>query len=134
MILRRLFCFALFCGIAAFDFAVPCSAQQTAAETDLLFTAEVLKMTLFARTEGEKRFCDYVIQKRDDGTIPVWIIYGVYQKAIAKEPSRRFTYFRMGVETLCRREGIVLYPASAQQAAQTSHVPAWVPSLLRRLF
>jgi len=133
--LHRLFRFVLVLGFAAvLTSTAPCAAQQTVTETDKLFTADFLKMMLFARTPEEKWFCDYVIQKRDDGTIPAWIVYGVYQKAVAKERSRRFIYFRTGVETLCRREGIALYPVPASTAAKSaSKTPAWIPSVFRGL-
>ena len=78
-----------------------------------MFTADVLKTTLFAKTIDEKRFCDYVIQKRDDGTIPTRLLYGVYQKAVTKDRGRRFAYFKAGLELVCKREGIVLKPTPA---------------------
>ena len=105
MDLRRLSCFVLI-----FGFAVPCFAQKNDPETNKQFTADVLKATLFAKTADEKRFCDYVIQKRDDGTIPTRFIYGVHRKAIAKDRNRRFAYFKTGLEIVCKQEGIVLYP------------------------
>jgi outer membrane lipoprotein-sorting protein len=111
VIVRRLLCLALVLG-----FVAPCFAQQVPAESDKLFTAEVLKMTLFARTADEKRFCDYVIQKRDDGTIPTQIIYGVYRIAMTKDRGRRFAYFKSGLEFVCKREGITLYPPSVRTA------------------
>ena len=105
MIVRRLLNFVLL-----FGFACPCLAQTTTADIDKLFTADVLKTTLFARTIDEKRFCEYVIQKRDDGTIPTRLIYGAYQKAVIKDRGRRFAYFKTGLELLCKREGIILKP------------------------
>ena len=129
MILRRLLYLTLL-----LVFAAPCSAQQAAVEIDKIFTAEVLKTTLFARTIEERKFCDYVIQKRDDGTLPTRIIYGVHQKAMEKDRARRFTYFKMALETVCKQEGIVLYPAPVRTQSRTSTTPAWIPSLFRGLF
>ena len=105
MTLRRLFCFVLL-----FGFAVPCFAQKDDSETHKRFTAEVLKTTLFAKTADEKRFCDYVIQKRDDGTIPSRLIYGVHRKALTKDRTHRFVYFKAGLEVACKQEGIALNP------------------------
>ena len=103
VVVRRLLCLVLFLG-----FAAPCFSQQTASEPDKLFTADVLKKTLFAKTDGEKKFCDYVIQKRDDGTIPTRIIYGIYRNAMTKDRNRRFFHFKTGLEIICKREGIAL--------------------------
>ena len=116
-------------------FAAPCLAQRSDGETDKLFNADVLISTLFARTAEEKRFCEYVIQRRDEGTIPHRIIYGVYRKAITQERHRRFTYFRAGLEIVCQREGIVLNPNSTRRTPGTaSALPSFVPSILRVLF
>ena len=100
----------LLCCLLLLGFAAPCPAQLKSSETDKMFTADTLKATLFAKTADEKQFCDYVIQKRDDGTIPPRLIYGVYQKAVTKDRSRRFAYFKSGLETLCKREGLLLNP------------------------
>ena len=136
--IRRLFCLVLVLG-----FAAPCLAQGNVADVDIRFTADVLKSTLFARTSEERSFCDYVIQKRDDGTIPSRLIYGVYQKALTKDRNRRFAYFKTGLEILCKREGIVLSPTPAQTSATTptpsfvssAFIPsALLPSPLRGLF
>jgi|GEM_PF-1284040 len=137
VIVRRLFCLALILG-----FIAPCLAQGNVDDGDKYFTADVLQSTLFARTPEEKRFCDYVIQKRDDGTIPSRLIYGIYQKALTKDRNRRFAYFKTGLEILCKREGIVLYPTPAQTSATTptpsfissAFIPSAIPSALRGLF
>ena len=105
MIVRLLFGVALFLSVSAH-----CFAQQSTADIDQRFTAELLKTTLFARTAEEKRFCDYVIQRRDAGTLPTRLIYGAYQMAMTKDRARRFAYFKAALELLCRREGIVLNP------------------------
>jgi len=114
VILRRLFCFVLI-----FGFAVPCFAQKDDPETNKLFTADVLKATLVAKTADERRFCDYVIQKRDDGTIPTRLIYGVHRKALTKDRDRRFAYFKTGLEIVCKREGIVLNPPPVRTSPTT---------------
>ncbi|MCL2004826.1 MAG: hypothetical protein FWG73_01565 [Planctomycetaceae bacterium] len=100
--LRTLFFCVLLVG-----FAMPCSAQS-ANDIDKHFTADILKITLFARTKSERDFCDYVIQKRNDGTLPTQIIYSVHQKAVQKDRSRRFAYFKTALEIVCKREGIRL--------------------------
>jgi hypothetical protein len=100
-------------ALLVLSFAVPCFAQR--ADIDKLLTAEILKVTLYAKTADERRFCEYVIQKRNDGTIPSRLIYGVHQKALTKDKTRRFAYFKIGLEILCAREGIALYPASVQR-------------------
>ena len=124
MIIRRIICLAL-----VFGFAFPCFGftQNNDAEINKQFTADVLKTTLVAKTPDEKKFCDYVIQKRDDGTIPARLIYGVYQKAIAKERDRRFTYFKAGLEIVCKREGIVLNSSSikTQQTKPALSLPSF---------
>jgi len=100
----------LFCCVLVLGFASPCFAQGDMSGIDHRFTADVLKATLFARTIEERRFCDYVIQRRDNGTIPPRLIYGVYQKAMTKDRNRRFIYFKTALEIVCKREGIVLNP------------------------
>ena len=124
--IRRLF-YALF----VLGFAVPCSAQQSGAHSDSRLTAEILKVTLYAKTDDERRFCDYVIQKRNDGTIPTRLIYGVYQKALTKDKARRFAYFRTGLEIMCAREGIVLYPTPVRTSSATSSSALFSPFFLR---
>ena len=99
----------LFYALLVLGFAVPCFAQQRVSDSDKRLTAEILKVTLYAKTDSERRFCDYVIQKRDDGTIPPRLIYGVYQKAMTKDKTRRFAYFKTGLEIMCEREKIPLY-------------------------
>ena len=124
---HRLFCFAFVLG-----FAVPCLAQKNSADDiDQRFTADVLKSTLFARTSDERRFCDYVIQKRDDGTIPTRLIYGVYQKALTKDRYRRFAYFQTGLELVCQREGIALHSTPVRTSPTT---PSFTLPTLRGLF
>jgi hypothetical protein len=108
VILRHLLFFVLFGCSAAAGFA-----QQRGSDIDKLLTADVLKTRLFAKTPEERRFCDYVIQKRDNGTLPPRIIYAVFERAVTKDKGRRFAYFKLGLETLCRREGIALYPTSS---------------------
>ena len=110
----------LFCLIATLGWAIPCFAQQNTSELDKQFTADVLKKTLFAKTLEEQRFCDYVIQKRDDGTIPARLIYGAYRHAITKDRVRRFSYFKTTLEILCRREGIALIPAAVRTTPTTA--------------
>jgi hypothetical protein len=129
MTLRRLLCFALVLG-----FASPSFAQPDVSETNKLFTARVLKETLPARTPAEQQFCDYVIRKRDDGTIPPQFVYGVYRIAMTKEKSRRFMYFKTGLETLCKREGIALnsLPVSTPSPSPSLNTPSLkvkIPSL-----
>ena len=124
MIVRRLFCFVLVLG-----FAVPCYAQGNA-DIDRRFTADLLKMTLFAKTAEEALYCDYVIQKRDDGTLPPRILYGAYQRAMTKERNRRFIYFKAALEILCKREGIVLNPPSVKTVPSTSPL---IPSAFKGL-
>ena len=68
----------------------------------------MLRMTLFAKTKSEMDFCDYVVEKRNDGTLPAQIIYSIHRKAIQKERARRFAYFRAALEIVCKREGIRL--------------------------
>ena len=130
MILRQLLYFGFVLG-----FAAPCFAQQAVSNGDKLFTADVLKATLFAKTDDEKRFCDYVIQKRDDGTIPYRIVYGTYQKAITKDRVRRFAYFKTGLEILCKREGIVLNPTPVKTLATTKSPTIFsIPTAFKGLF
>lgn len=92
-------------------FAVPGFAQQRGNDADKLLTVDILKTRLFPKTPDERQFCEYVIQKRDTGTLPSRLIYAVYEKAVTKDKSRRFAYFKLGLEILCKREGIALYPA-----------------------
>ena len=100
MILRTLLCFVFLFGF--------CSAQQKVSDTDKLLTADVLKATLFAKTPEEKKYCDDIIKKRNDGTVPQQIFYGVYQKALSKDRGRRFAYFKSGIEMVCSQRGISL--------------------------
>ena len=128
MIARPLFCFILVLGVAA-----SCFAQGNPSDIDKQFTADVLKTTLFTRTAEERRFCDYVIQKRDDGALPARLIYGVYQKAMDKERHQRFVYFKTSLELLCKREGVVLYPppTPAKTSPTTSSLSSFFPFVLR---
>ena len=121
----------LFCVVLALGFAAPCFAQESATDVDKRLTADVLKTTLLARTAEERRFCDYVINKRDDGTIPSRLIYAVYQKARAQDRNRRFVYFKTGLETLCKREGIVLNSIAVQT---TPTAPSFISPKVMGLF
>lgn len=115
MIVCRSLCFALVLG-----FAANCLAQRNTSDIDRQFTADVLKIMLFAKTAEERQYCDYVIKKRDDGTIPARILYGAYQKAMTQERNRRFIYFKTALEILCKREGIVLNPPPVRSTPATS--------------
>ena len=119
-------------ALLVLGFAVPCFAQQFVADSDKRLSAAILKATLYAKTDDEKRFCDYVIQKRDDGTIPTRLIYGVYQKALTKDKTRRFAYFKTGLEIMCVREGIVLYPTPSR--ASSAPASPFTLSFLKELF
>ena len=103
MLFRQLLCCVLFLG-----FATPCLGQPASGDINKNFTADILKATLFARTVSEKSFCDYVIQKRDEGVLPTQILYAVHQKAMKKDRGRRFVYFKTALEIVCKREGIRL--------------------------
>ena len=122
----------LFYALLVLGFAVPCFAQQHVVDSDKRLSAAILKATLYTKTDSEQRFCDYVIQKRDDGTIPTRLIYGVYQKALTKEKTRRFAYFKTALEIMCAREGIALYPAPVQPSSTAAS--SWIPFSLRRWF
>jgi len=126
-ILRRLFCLPLILGFASSCFA----QQQSFPDADARFTADILKITLYARTVDERKFCDYVIEKRDDGTIPHQIIYFVYRKAMTQDRYRRFAYFKLVLEIVCQREGIALYSTQTQTS---SGKPPWLPSLFSGRF
>jgi len=126
MVVRWLFCLGLVLG-----FAAPCLAQGNTADIDKQFTADLLKMMLFAKTAEERQYCDYVIQKRDDGTIPARILYGVYQKAMTKDRNLRFIYFKTALEIICKREGIVFNPTPVGTAPATS---SFFPPAFSRLF
>jgi hypothetical protein len=116
--IRNLLYFVLFFGLTA-----PGFAQQSERSP---LTADVLKAKLFAKTTDELRFCDDIIQKRDEGTIPPQLIYGVYRKALTKEPARRFMYFKTGLEIMCQREGIVLAPSRPSSPSSSWRIPAFV--------
>ena len=126
MIVRQLLYSVLVLG-----FAVPCFAQQQVGDSDKRLTAVILKTTLYAKTDDEKDFCDYVIQKRDNGILPPRLLYGVYQNALTKEKGRRFAYFKSGLEIMCMREGIVLYPTPVRTSSVS---PSFVPFSLKGLF
>ena len=115
VILRQLLLLALFCCFTVTGFA-----QQKGSDVDKLLTADILKARLFAKTPDEKRFCDYVIQKRNDGTIPSRLIYAVYEQAVTKDKGRRFAYFKTALEILCKREGIALYPTPGKSKKTSS--------------
>ena len=104
---RQVFCIS-FLGVFLLCFAAPCLSQSMGGDMSRMFTADVLKTTLFAKTAQEKQFCDYVIQKRDDGTLPYVLLYAVHQKSLTKDRGRRFAYFKSSLEIACRREGIRL--------------------------
>ena len=89
-------------------------------------------LTLFARTAEEQRFCVYVIERRDAGTIPPRLIYAVYRKAMQQDRGRRFAYFRTALEILCRREGIVLNPV-AHETTSTGTSPSILDRILPAL-
>jgi hypothetical protein len=110
----------LFYALLVLGFAIPYFAPQLVADSDKRLNATILKATLYAKTDEEKKFCDYVIQKRDDGTIPTRLIYGVYQRALTKDKTRRFAYFKTGLELVCVREGLALYPTPVRTSATTS--------------
>ena len=103
---------------------------------DKHFTADVLKTRLFAKTPEDQQFCDLVIKKQNDGTIPHRLIYGVYQKAMTKEPNRRFLYFKTALEIMCKREGVALYATPVKTASNTpsSSLPSFIPPALRAIF
>jgi len=127
MISRRLFYVALVLCVAA-----PCFARGNDSDIDKQFTADVLKTMLYAKTAEERHYCDYVIQKRDDGTIPARLFYGAYQKAMTQEKNRRFLYFKTTLELLCKREGIALNPTPVKTA--TSATSPKIPSAFRGFF
>ena len=121
----------LLCMVFALGSVAPCLAQRDLSGADQRFTADILKTTLFARTAEDRQFCDYVIQKRDDGTIPSRLIYGVYQKAMTRDRNKRFAYFRSGLEITCKREGIVLNPT---QTKTSPAAPSFVPPVFNGFF
>lgn len=94
------------------------SAQENGTADTL--AADVLAKNLYAKNSDEQMYCAYVVQLRDNKTLPEKIFYAVYYRAIEKEKARRFTYFRTGLEILCKREGVVLPEFSAVQTNKNS--------------
>ena len=100
------------------SFAFVAVAQETG-----LSEMEILAKMLYAKNSEENAYCQYIIQQRDNGTLPEKIFYAVYRRAVEKEKSRRFIYFRTSIEILCKREGIVL---PAFSAAETKKITAFL--------
>jgi hypothetical protein len=82
--------------------------------------ADILAQRLYAKTGDEKAYCRYIIEQRNNGTLPENIFYGVYRRAAEKEKARRFVYFKTGLEILCKREGIVLPEMQTPQPEKKS--------------
>lgn len=104
---RRLFwalCSLLIIGW--FGFHSNLHANSDVSESYL--TTDVLQKTLYAKTDAENNYCQFVIDCRSQGTLPNRILYAAYRYAMKKEKDRRFTYFQQSLVTLCKRENIVL--------------------------
>lgn len=85
-----------------------CRAEQYGSTGENMLTADVLKMKLYAKTEAEKEYCDFVIRKRNEKILPDRILFGAYRRAVQEDKGRRFAYFRRALEILCKEAKIDL--------------------------
>ena len=98
-------------------FGTSALAQVSDLESEARLTADILSAKLYAKTDSEKEYCDFVIRQRDQGNLPDRILYAAYRHAVNKEKDRRFTYFQHSLETLCKRENIVLKSSAPKKSS-----------------
>ncbi len=109
-------------GIAT-DSGVVGGGMTTADNT---LTAEVLCNSLYARTDEEREYCEFVIRMRDENVLPNRILYYAYKKAMQQDNSRRFIYFQTVLELVCERQGIVLEESSTSKIKKFFSLPTIV--------
>lgn len=102
-------------------------APQVESSADSSLTVEILQMNLYAKTTAEKQYCEYVIEKRNEGVLPNRILYGAYRYAMKQDKDRRFTYFEMGLQKLCEESKIDLNASQARKKYFFSTKPTTAP-------
>lgn len=102
---------------------VPCVLGQNISVENgsAALTADVLISSLFAKTPAEKDYCVFVVAKRDEKVLPNKILYGAYRYAVNKERDRRFTYFKLSLEKLCKDKKIVLNAPTVSVSRSTAN-------------
>jgi len=102
-----------------------CAQTITAAEksSEERLTAEVLQKTLYAKTAEENAYCAFVIAQRDKKVLPNHILYSAYRYSVQKDKDRRFNYFNVSLEKLCKDANIVLKPEPKAKKTATLFSP-----------
>jgi hypothetical protein len=69
--------------------------------------ASVMKVALHTRAPEEDGFIDYVLQRVDNGTLPLDLVESTFLWA-KKKPRNKFQYFKHGLELRAAAQGITL--------------------------
>jgi hypothetical protein len=80
-------------------------AQYAHAEEEL--TAEMMKVALHTATPQEHGFIQYVLDKVDEGVLPMRLVQSTFLWA-KKKPTNKFFYFKRGLILRAAKEGIKL--------------------------
>lgn len=105
------------------------ASSSIGVEKQEALTADILSVTLYAKTPAEKEYCESVIAKRDEGVLPMRTLYSAYRYGVKQPKDRRFVYFQNALETLCKREKIDLgLSSSLRSPAYQYHVAPTTPT------
>ncbi|MDR2168972.1 MAG: hypothetical protein LBP59_02410 [Planctomycetaceae bacterium] len=98
----------VFAQVVSNAYSVKSELRVSANVDSAKLTSAILQNTLYTKTAAEVAYCDFVIRRCEDGTIPKRILYYVYYNTINAERNQRFVRFQKKLEYICKREKINL--------------------------
>ena len=78
-----------------------------AAKADVELTADVMRIALHTSTQQEDGFIQYVLDKVDQGKLPLDLVQSTFLWA-RKKPHKKFFYFQQGLILRAKDRGIIL--------------------------
>jgi hypothetical protein len=96
------FCLSLLFALVLM--AAPWSGTASATEQ---LSADLMKVVLHTSTAQEEGFIEYVLERVDQGTLPLDLVRSTFLWA-RKKPYNKFFYFKNGLILRAKQQGIVL--------------------------
>ncbi|MDR2641352.1 MAG: hypothetical protein LBC74_01005 [Planctomycetaceae bacterium] len=80
----------------------------TGKKSEKKLTSAILQNKLYAKTDDDIAYCDFVISCYQNGTIPARVLHFAFNNALTAEQNQRFIRFQKNLEYICKHEKINL--------------------------
>lgn len=102
------------------DFFADESVPPSQKKAESWFSAQVLKLDLYAKTKAENAYIDYVIKLMNDKKISFKVVYASYKYAMKKKKGQRMFYFARVLPILSKKAGYKLqFPSLVDKQEST---------------